>query len=80
MDRDWEELPELATARIEQPALFIIGEKDPGRAFAPVDLMRPLVPHLEEVRVIPGAGHWIQQERAAEVNAALLAFLKELPA
>ncbi|MCY1022466.1 alpha/beta fold hydrolase [Pyxidicoccus sp. MSG2] len=80
MDRDWEELPELATARIEQPALFIIGEQDPGRAFAPVDLMKPLVPNLKEVRVIPGAGHWIQQERAAEVNAALLAFLKQLPA
>jgi pimeloyl-ACP methyl ester carboxylesterase len=78
MDRDWAELPELATVRIEQPALFIIGEKDPGRAVAPVDLMKPLVPHLKEVRVIPGAGHWIQQERAAEVNAALLAFLREL--
>ncbi|WP_163992929.1 alpha/beta fold hydrolase [Pyxidicoccus caerfyrddinensis] len=80
MDRDWEELPELATAKIEQPALFIIGEQDPGRAFAPVDLMKPLVPNLKDVRVIPGAGHWIQQERAAEVNAALLAFLKQLPA
>ncbi|MFP2924063.1 alpha/beta fold hydrolase [Pyxidicoccus sp. 3LG] len=80
MDRDWEELPELATARIEQPALFITGEKDPGRAFAPVDVMKPLVPNLEEVLVISGAGHWIQQERPAEVNAALLAFLKGLPA
>ncbi|QRK13876.1 alpha/beta hydrolase [Archangium violaceum] len=80
MDRDWEELPELATVRIEQPALFITGEKDPVRAMAPVDLMKSLVPNLKEVLVIPGAGHWIQQERAAEVNAALLAFLKDLPA
>jgi non-specific protein-tyrosine kinase len=24
-----------------------------------------------------GAGHWIQQEPAAEVNAALIAFLRE---
>lgn len=79
MDRDWEELSELATARIEQPALFIIGEKDPGRAMAPVELMKPLAPGLEDVRVIPGAGHWLQQERAAEVNAALLAFLAKLP-
>ncbi|QSQ19490.1 alpha/beta hydrolase [Pyxidicoccus parkwayensis] len=79
MDRDWEELPELATTRIEQPALFLIGEKDPGRAMAPVDLMKPLVPRLEEVCVIPGAGHWVQQERAAEVNATLLAFLEKLP-
>ncbi|WNG41551.1 alpha/beta hydrolase [Archangium violaceum] len=80
MDRDWEELPELATARIEQPALFIIGEKDPGRAFSPVEQMKPLVPNLKDVLVLPDAGHWIQQERAAEVNAALLAFLKALPA
>jgi pimeloyl-ACP methyl ester carboxylesterase len=79
MDRDWEELPELATAKIEQPALFITGEKDPGRALAPVDAMGPLVPNLQEVLVIPGAGHWVQQERAAEVNAALLTFLQGLP-
>ncbi|WP_434300905.1 alpha/beta fold hydrolase [Corallococcus exiguus] len=80
MDRDWAELPELATALIQQPALFITGEKDPGRAFAPLDPMKALVPRLQDVLVIPGAGHWIQQERPAEVNAALLAFLKSLPA
>ena len=27
--------------------------------------------------LIDGAGHWIQQERPAEVNAALLEFLAE---
>ncbi|WP_426749652.1 alpha/beta fold hydrolase [Myxococcus sp. Y35] len=80
MDRDWQELPELATATIKQPALFIIGEKDPVRAFSPVDAMKALVPNLEDILVVPGAGHWIQQERASEVNAALLAFLKKLPA
>ncbi|MCY1045282.1 alpha/beta hydrolase [Corallococcus sp. bb12-1] len=80
MDRDWAELPELATAKIEQPALFIIGEKDPGRAFAPVEPMKALVPNLQDILVLPGAGHWIQQERVAEVNAALLSFLKSLPA
>ncbi|RKH42453.1 alpha/beta fold hydrolase [Corallococcus llansteffanensis] len=79
LDRDWEELPGLGTVKVEQPALFLTGEKDPGRALAPVDLMKPLVPALEDVLVIPGAGHWVQQERAAEVNAALLAFLKKLP-
>jgi pimeloyl-ACP methyl ester carboxylesterase len=79
MDRDWAELPELATLKIEQPALFMIGEKDPGRAFTPVDPMKALVPHLQDLVVLPGAGHWIQQERHVEVNAALLAFLKALP-
>ena len=28
--------------------------------------------------VVPGAGHWIQQERADEVNALLLEFLAGL--
>jgi pimeloyl-ACP methyl ester carboxylesterase len=80
MDRDWEELPELATAKIEQPALFITGEIDPVRAFAPTDGMKLMVPGLRDMLIIPGAGHWVQQEKAAEVNAALIAFLKELPA
>ncbi len=80
MDRDWEELPELATVKIEQPALFITGEKDPVRAFGPADAMKSWVPNLKDMLVIPDAGHWVQQERAAEVNAALLAFLKDLPA
>ncbi|WP_342375272.1 alpha/beta hydrolase [Myxococcus stipitatus] len=79
MDRDWADLPELATVKIEQPALFLVGEQDPGRAFAPVEHMKPLVPHLREMRILPGAGHWIQQERPDEVNAALLSFLKSLP-
>jgi pimeloyl-ACP methyl ester carboxylesterase len=78
MDRDWEELPELATAKITQPALFITGETDPVRAFAPAEAMKPLVPGLQDLIVMPGAGHWIQQERAAEVNDALIAFLKGL--
>ena len=79
MDRDWEELPELATVKIQQPALFIIGEEDPGRAFAPIEPMKALVPHLHELVLVPGATHWVQQERPAEVNAALLSFLKGLP-
>jgi pimeloyl-ACP methyl ester carboxylesterase len=31
---------------------------------------------LRRKLIIEGAGHWIQQERADEVNAALIAFLK----
>ena len=79
MDRDWEDLPELATTKVEQPALFVVGERDPGRKLAPADLMTQLVPNLREVCVVTGAGHWVQQERPAEVNAALLGFLQALP-
>jgi pimeloyl-ACP methyl ester carboxylesterase len=77
MDRDWEQLPELATTKIERPALFLVGEKDPGRALAPIDAMRAFVPDLEEI-VIPDAGHWVQQEQPEAVNVALLRFLRTL--
>ena len=32
-------------------------------------------PKLRAKVLIPDAGHWIQQERPAEVNSALLGFL-----
>jgi pimeloyl-ACP methyl ester carboxylesterase len=32
---------------------------------------------LRQKLIIDGAGHWIQQERADEVNAALIGFLRE---
>ena len=28
--------------------------------------------------MLPGCGHWTQQERAAEVNAAMIDFLRQL--
>jgi pimeloyl-ACP methyl ester carboxylesterase len=31
--------------------------------------------NLKQKLIIDGAGHWVQQERANEVNAALIAFL-----
>ena len=34
------------------------------------------VPGLKKTLIIPDSGHWIQQERPAEVNAALLEFLR----
>ena len=36
------------------------------------------VPGLRSVKVFPGAGHWLQQERAREVNQQLVAFLTSL--
>jgi pimeloyl-ACP methyl ester carboxylesterase len=80
MDRDWEELPALQGARITQPALFIAGEKDGVIAMNPAGLetMKQNCDDLRDVVVLPGAGHWTQQERPAEVNAALINFLKGL--
>ncbi len=77
MDRDWEQMPELQDAKVTQPALFIIGEKDGVASFAPMDPMKQLVPNLKMI-TLPGAGHWTQQERPKETNEALIAFLKSL--
>jgi Predicted hydrolases or acyltransferases (alpha/beta hydrolase superfamily) len=77
MDRDWQDIPELQDAKVTQPALFIIGEKDGVATFAPVGPMKQLVANLKMV-TLPGAGHWTQQERPKETNEALIAFLNGL--
>ena len=76
---DFTQQAEFVGRRIEQPAAFIAGQLDPVLAFIPgvdlVEVMRQHVADLRLVRIIDGAGHWIQQERPAEVNAALLEWL-----
>ena len=69
-------------APIRQPSLFIAGEEDgvlkfPGMK-ARVEGLKTVLPGLRGSHILPGAGHWIQRERADAVNAALLAFLKGL--
>jgi pimeloyl-ACP methyl ester carboxylesterase len=78
MDRDWEELPHLAGAKVQQPALFITGDRDLVRTFSSIEPMKASVPNLRELVTLPGCGHWTQQERPAEVNAALIDFLGEV--
>jgi pimeloyl-ACP methyl ester carboxylesterase len=36
------------------------------------------VPQLRGNVILPGCGHWTQQERASEVNAAMIEFLRQL--
>ena len=44
------------------------------------DALETNVPNLWKKAVVAGAGHWIQQERPAEVNRLLIAFLKDIEA
>lgn len=81
--RDWEFLQPYKDRLIEQPACFIAGDKDPafsgfGMIEDPVGRMQKFVPNLETAVVLPGCGHWTQQERPAEVNAALVPWLTSL--
>ncbi len=75
IDRNWQLNEPFAERRVEQPALFLTGELDPVRKFMPAEAMRGWVTDIRSEVVVEGAGHWVQQERAGEVNAALLEFL-----
>jgi pimeloyl-ACP methyl ester carboxylesterase len=77
-DRNWELTAETAGRKIDVPTMFLAGERDPVLSFVPVDPMRAQVSDLREFVMVPGAGHWIQQERPAETNEALLRFLAGL--
>jgi pimeloyl-ACP methyl ester carboxylesterase len=78
IDRNWERSAHLADRRIEQPALFIVGSRDPVQRFMPAEAMDGWVTDLRPIVRIDGAGHWVQQERPHEVNEALLGFLRAL--
>ena len=43
-----------------------------------IDIMRRRVPKLQDVVLVPGAGHFVQQEEPQAVNLALLKFLRSL--
>jgi pimeloyl-ACP methyl ester carboxylesterase len=82
IDRNWEILAPFAGARVTVPALFIAGDRDPVLAFRGMDQtmrnLRQFVPQLCGTIILPGCGHWTQQERAAEVNTAVVDFLRGL--
>jgi pimeloyl-ACP methyl ester carboxylesterase len=82
MDRNWALTPFLDGAKLLQRTLFIAGEKDPVLEFLDEEYaaLETNVPNLWKRVLIPGAGHWIQQERPADVNRLLIAFLRDLEA
>lgn len=81
LDRNWELTAPWQDAQIHQPSLFIAGSKDAvitGLIGAKrVNELERVLPNLKRKLIIDGAGHWVQQERPDEVNAALVGFLKE---
>lgn len=80
LDRNWSLTAHLQEARIAVPAAFVVGERDPVRHYAGQHEagLKDQAPDLRLQVVVPGAGHWIQQERPNEVNRLLLEFLRML--
>jgi pimeloyl-ACP methyl ester carboxylesterase len=80
IDRNWEFLAPFAGLTVNVPALYIAGDRDLVVAFKGMDKLiaglQHFVPKLQRTLILPGCGHWTQQERVAEVNEAMIAFLR----
>ncbi|WP_373376187.1 alpha/beta fold hydrolase [Cupriavidus nantongensis] len=82
LDRNWELQAALEGLLVDVPALYLVGERDTGLAMPGMhDIiagMPRIVPRLSASRVVPRAGHWLQQEAPDFVNSALIEFLRDL--
>jgi pimeloyl-ACP methyl ester carboxylesterase len=82
IDRNWALLAPWAGAKISVPALYVAGDCDLVLGFKGMDLLLPalerFVPRLKQTIILPGCGHWTQQEKPAEINAAMLDFLRSM--
>ncbi len=76
------QLADIHGKPVTQPACFIGGGNDAVRAFVPgMDLYADPGANCLDYRgttIIPGIGHWVQQEAPDAVNAALAAFVAGL--
>jgi pimeloyl-ACP methyl ester carboxylesterase len=82
IDRNSELFAPFAGSLVSVPALYVAGDRDLVVAFRGMDgviaNLAHFVPQLRGKVMLPGCGHWTQQERAAEVNEAMIGFLRQL--
>ncbi len=80
IDRDWEDLQTWRGAPVTVPSLFIGGELDAATRMGRGAIGRfpATLPSLRGSHILAGCGHWIQQERAGEVNAIVIDWLRSL--
>jgi pimeloyl-ACP methyl ester carboxylesterase len=77
MESDYPLLKEIYTG-IDQPVLFIGGGEEPAVKYGKVDSMKDVLPNFTKAIVLDGCGHWLQKERTAEVNKAIIEFLERV--
>ncbi len=73
-------LTEGGPEKINQPALFIAGEKD-GVIMLAADALKNMPSYVTNLKVnqlIPGVGHWTQQEAPEAVNSQIIDFLNSV--
>jgi pimeloyl-ACP methyl ester carboxylesterase len=73
------ELEVFSGRTVDVPATFISGRSDWGIYQSPgaiEKMQKSACTRMREIHLIEGAGHWVQQEKADELNRLLLGFLK----
>ena len=82
IDRNWELLAPFDGLKVSVPGLYIAGARDPVQKFPGMDRhiadLAKFVPQLRRAIILPGCGHITQEERAGEVSAAMIDFLRGL--
>jgi pimeloyl-ACP methyl ester carboxylesterase len=80
VDRSWELLAPFAGAAVTIPALYIAGDRDfVAAAFSQfISKQAAMIPKLRPAIMLPGCGHWTQQERAPVVSTAMIDFLRSV--
>ncbi|WP_030256036.1 alpha/beta fold hydrolase [Streptomyces violens] len=78
VDRDWADLAPWDGAPVTQPSLFLGGTLDASTTWMreAIEAYPTTLPGLVSCHLLEGCGHWIQQERADEVNRLLIDWLR----
>ncbi|WP_246791291.1 alpha/beta fold hydrolase [Bradyrhizobium commune] len=80
VDRGWELMAAFNGAVVTVPALYLVGDRDFVAAAFAQDIKKQaaFVPKLRPTVMLRDCGHWTQQERAGEVSAAMIDFLRSV--
>ena len=65
IDRNWEQMAAFDGTKVTVPALYIAGDHDMVVGFRRcrhIANMKQVVPLLRDIRMLPGCGHWTQQD------------------
>jgi len=76
----WQETGFLIGRKLMQPTLYVAGTDDAVVEFgrAGVDNLEKSVPNLWKKVLLPGVGHWTEQEAPADVTRLMIEFLRSL--
>ena len=81
--RSWELIAPWTGSKVEVPAKYIVGELDVGyntpgiRESMNFDVMKKHVPLLEDVVVMKGVGHFLQEEKPDKISQLIHDFFQK---